>query len=141
MHMTTKSGKNKVKYNLFEQTKDCKKTFQNLKQVFITAPVLAYFDFELETWVESNFSDFVTVDIFSQVHNKELRPIAYFSKKLTPAECNYIIYNKELLAIVKSFEIWCPELANTIRPVKVYTDHRNLKYFMTTKQLIRQQAR
>ena len=44
-HITTKSGKNKVKYNTFEWTKDYKKAFQALKQVFITAPVLAHFDF------------------------------------------------------------------------------------------------
>ena len=48
-HMTTKSGKNKVKYNLFEQIEDCKKNFQDLKQVFITALVFAHFDFELKT--------------------------------------------------------------------------------------------
>ena len=35
----------------------------------------------------------------------------------------------------------CPELASTARPVKVYTDHRNLEYFMMTKQLNRQQAK
>ena len=43
--------------------------------------------------------------------------------------------------MVKSFEIWRPKLVNTAKPVKVYTDHRNLEYFMTTKQLNRQQAR
>ena len=59
--------------------------------------------------------------------------VAYFSKKLTPAECNYMIYDKKLLAIVKSFEMWRPELASAAGQVKVYTDHRNLEYFMTTK--------
>ena len=39
------------------------------------------------------------------MHNGVLRLVAYFSKKLTLAEYNYIIYNKKLLAIVKSFEI------------------------------------
>jgi hypothetical protein len=33
-----------------------------------------------------------------------LKPVAYFSQKMTPAECNYMIYDKELLVIVKSFE-------------------------------------
>ena len=54
-----------------------------------------------------------------------------------------MIYDKELLAIVKSFEVWRPEVASAApdKPVKVYTDHKNLEYFMTTKQLNRRQAR
>ena len=71
--------------------------------------------------------------IFSQMHNGELRPVAYFSKNLTLAEYNNMIYNKELLAIIKSFKMWRLELANTAETVKVYTDHKNLEYFMTTK--------
>ena len=71
------------------------------------------------------------------MHNSVLRPVAFFSKKMSPAECNYMIYDKELLAIVKSFKTWRPELTNVDpeRPVKVYTDHKNLEYFMTMKQL------
>ena len=62
---------------------------------------------------------------------------------MTPAKCNYMIYDKELLAIVKSFETWRPELASVSSDhlVKVLTDHRNLKHFMTTKQLNCRQAR
>ena len=52
-----------------------------------------------------------------------------------------MIYNKELLAIVKSFEMWGQELANAADQVKVYTNHKNLEYFMTTKQLNQRQAR
>ena len=96
--------------------------------------VLAYYDAKLEMWVETDFSDFVTASVF--------RPVAFFLKKISSAECNYMIYNKELLAIVKSFETWRPELASVDleRPVKVYTDYKNLKHFMTTKQLNWQQA-
>ena len=78
------------------------------------------------------------------MHGEVLKPVAYFSKKMTPVECNYMIYDKKLLAIVKSFETWRPELASISRPnqpVKVFTDHRNLKHFMTTKQLNCRQAR
>ncbi|KAI9041724.1 uncharacterized protein KD926_006623 [Aspergillus affinis] len=68
--------------------------------------------------------------------------VAFFSK-MTPAETNFMIYDKELLAIVRSFETWRPELASVVpsNPVKVYTDHRNLQHFMTTKQLNRRQVR
>lgn len=67
--------------------------------------------------------------------------MAFFSKKHSATECNYEIYNKELLAIVRCFEEWRPELEGTPSPDKVITDHRNLEYFMTTKLLNRRQAR
>jgi hypothetical protein len=60
---------------------------------------------------------------------------------MTPAECNYKIYDKELLAIVKAFEEWRPELSGSDHPIQVISDHKNLEYFMTTKQLNRRQAR
>ena len=48
-----------------------------------------------------------------------------------------MIYNKELLAIVKSFKMWRPELASvdSKRHMKMYIDHKYLEHFMTTKQL------
>ena len=101
----------------------------------MTAPILAHYNFKLETWIKTNFSDFVMADILLQMNDRVLRLAVYFSKKLIPAEYNYIIYNKKLLAIIKSFKMWRPELASAADQVKVYTDHRNLKYFITTKQL------
>ena len=107
------------------------------------ASVLAHYDAGLETLIETNFSDFVTAGVLLQMHNSVFRPVTFFLKKMTLAECNYMIYNKELLAIVKSFEMWRPELASMDpkKPVKVYTDYKNLKHFMNTKQLNCWQAR
>ena len=71
-----------------------------MKQAFTTGPVLAHYDLSLETWIDTDASDFVTAGVLSQMHGNVLRPVAYFSKKMTPAECNYMIYDKELLAII-----------------------------------------
>lgn len=72
-----------------------------------------------------------------------LRPIAFMSKKMSPTKCNYEIYDKKLLAIIRAFEEWRPELARTPieDPIYVITDHKNLGYFMSTKDLNRRQAR
>ena len=117
--------------------------FEDIKSAFQDAPVLAHFDPEKETWIETDSSDFVSAGILSQMHNGILRPVAFFSKKLSPTECNYMIYDKELLAIIRSFETWRPEATSVApeNPIKVFTDHKNLEYFMTTKQLNRRQAR
>jgi hypothetical protein len=139
----SKSGKRRVRYAPFVWTVEHEKAFQDLKRAFETDTLLAHFDPDKETWVETDASDFVTAGVISQMHDGVLRPVAFFSKKMNPAECNYMIYDKELLAIIRSFETWKPELTSVApeNPVKVYTDHRNLEHFMTTKQLNRRQAR
>ena len=78
--------------------------------------------------------------MLSQMHNGMLKPVAFFLKKILPAECNYIIYDKELLVIVKSFKTWKPELASVDQPMKVYTNHKNINCFIMTKHLNWQQA-
>ena len=122
---TTRKGTKKIRYEAFEWNQACQQAFKDLKCAFTTAPVLAHYDLLLETWVETNASDFVVAGVLSQMHDGEvLKPVAYFSKKMTPAECNYMIYDKKLLAIVKSFKTWRPELASVQNgPVKVLTDH------------------
>jgi hypothetical protein len=54
---------------------------------------------------------------------------------------NYEIYDKELLAIVDSFQEWRHFLEKAQHPITICTDHKNLKYFISTKVLIWQQAR
>jgi hypothetical protein len=63
------------------------------------------------------------------------------SEKFNAAECNYEIYDKELLAIVRCFEKWRSELSGGDHPITVITDHRNLTYFMSTKHLTQRQVR
>lgn len=61
--------------------------------------------------------------------------MAYYSEKHTQPEQNYLIYEKELIAIVKSLRHWKIYLLGTKYPVEVYTDHMNLCTFLSTKEL------
>lgn len=63
-------------------------------------------------------------------------------KKMSSAECNYEIYNKKLLAIIQALEEWRPKLAEiSIEDLtNMITDHKNLKYFMSTKDFNKRQA-
>ena len=102
----------------------------------------SHFDYEREIVVETDASDFVSAGVLSQPDDAGiLHPVGFFLKKHSPAECNYEIYDKELLAIVRAFEEWRPELEGAKSTIKVLTDHRNLEYFMTSKLLNRRQAR
>jgi hypothetical protein len=69
----------------------------------------------------------------------KLQPVAYYSRKLQPTELNYD--DKELLAIVCAFKEWEVYLMGSKQTVTVYSDHKNLIYFMTTKVLNRRQVR
>src|SRR5882724_9167507 len=60
---------------------------------------------------------------------------------MQPAELNYEIYDKELLAIFEAFRQWCNYLEGSAHVVLVLSNHKNLEYFATTKQLMRRQVR
>ena len=91
--------------------------------------------------VKTDASDRVVTGILSQQHSDtEWYPVVYFSKTIAPAECNYEIHDKEMLAIIRSLKQWRPELEGTHSQFQIYTDHKALEYFMTTKQLTERQA-
>jgi RNase H-like domain found in reverse transcriptase len=80
--------------------------------------------------------------VLSQYKNDgTLYLVAFYSKNMASAEYNYEIYDKKLLAIIRCLEHWRPELESTDIPIKVFTDHRNLEYFMIIKELSHRQAR
>jgi hypothetical protein len=90
------------------------------------ALILHHFDHDWEVIVETDTSDYVSASILSQYDDEGvLHPVAFFSKKHSPAKCN----------IIRAFEEWRPELEGTLHPIKVLSDHKNLEYFMTMKLL------
>lgn len=134
-------------YNLFKNdslglwTEACDASFQQLKNEVSSDTVMRHFDPGLPTVVECDSSDHSVGGILSQMVDGAARPVAFFSTTMAPAERNYAIYDKELLAVIRCFEEWRPELLSAEDTVKVLTDHKALEYFMTTKQLTRRQAR
>ncbi len=70
-----------------------------------------------------------------------LHPCAFYSRKLSPAEINYDIGNRELLAIKLALEEWRHWLEGATQPFTVFTDHKNLQYLREAKCLNPRQAR
>jgi len=106
--------------------KEPQEAFEHLKCRFISAPILCHFYPDLNTVVETDASDYALGCILSQFHGKRLHLVAFHSCKLSPAEQNYNIHDKELSAIVVAFVEWKHYLEETEQPVTVYTDHQNL---------------
>ena len=102
---------------------------------------MIHFDPDRQTIVETNASDWAIAGILSQVIEKRMHPVAFYSRKLSPAEINYEVYDKEMLAVVVAFKEWRRYLHGAKYPVLVYTDHRNLEYWQTARQLNCHQAR
>jgi RNase H-like domain found in reverse transcriptase/Reverse transcriptase (RNA-dependent DNA polymerase)/Integrase zinc binding domain len=130
------------KDQVFQFDQDCVRAFEQLRTALIHAPLLAHFDVDRHCLIETDASDMVVAAVFSQLGlDGEYHPVAYFSKSMAPAEMNYPIHDKEMLAIVRAFEHWRSELQGTGHPVEVLTDHKALEYFMSTKSLSARQAR
>jgi len=86
-------------------------------------------------------SAFVLGCDLSQFLDRRLHPVAFHSRKLSPAERNYQIHDKELLVILVAFTEWKCYLAGADKPITVYTDHQNLQHFLTTKKWNPRQVR
>ncbi|KAI0996585.1 hypothetical protein K3495_g11597 [Podosphaera aphanis] len=115
---------------------------QSIQMSTSTTGVLRHFDPDRRCFVEVDSSDWAHGGILSQLDDGNvLHPVAYFSGRLSPAQINYEIHDKELLTVVTAFEHWRPELQGTTEPVSVISDHKNLEYFMNTKTLNRQKTR
>ena len=129
----------------FLWTSECEEAFQKLKQSLATAPVLTHYRPELPTRLETDASDNVVAAILSQQSPEDglWHPVAYLSRSMTPAEQNYEIHDKELLAIIVALNEWRAELEGLQRSDQflIFSDHQALQYFMTTKQLNARQAR
>ena len=83
------------------------KAFEELRRRITSAPILQMLDPQKPIIVETDASDYAMgAQIGQKDDNGKLHPVAFYSRKLTPAELNYDIYNKELLAIVASFDKW-----------------------------------
>jgi hypothetical protein len=66
--------------------------------------------------------------------------MAFYSKSLNAVERNYEIHDKEMLAIIRALEEWRHFLEGARPKTEIWTDHKNLEYFMTAKKLNRRQA-
>lgn len=128
----------------FDWTDECQDAFDKLKQRLLQAPVLAHFDFDKDTRVETDASDGVVAGVLSQKASDgtdDWHPVAFFSETLQGSELNYSIHDKELMAVVQALKHWRAELVGLQRPrFTILTDHGSLEYFSQKRHLNLRQA-
>jgi hypothetical protein len=117
-------------------------SFNDLKKLFVERTILAPADPTKPYTVETDASDYALGARLTQPGNDgKPRPVAFWSRKMIPAEINYDIHDKELLAIVSALKVWRAYLEGATHQVLVKSDHKNLTFFTSTKELTRRQAR
>ncbi|QRW24229.1 Retrotransposable element Tf2 protein [Rhizoctonia solani] len=116
--------------------------FQELKSLVTRSLVLIHSNPDLPYYLETDASGVAMGAILSQRgEDNRLHPIAYMSKSFSGAEANYDTHDKELLAIIKALEEWRIFLEATDKAIQVFTDHRNLEYWMQARTFNQRHAR
>ncbi|KAF8748806.1 hypothetical protein RHS01_10558 [Rhizoctonia solani] len=108
--------------------------FQGLKNTVTNAPVLCHANPTRPYFLETDASGAALGSILSQrQEDGRLHPLGFLSKSFKGAEQNYDTHNKELLAIIRSFEYWRIFLEGTAHPITVFMDHQNLEYWKESR--------
>ena len=119
-----------------------KKMFKGLKKQFTKELVLAAPDLDKKISMEVDVSDYMMGEVLSMECEDTLwRPVAFLSKLLNKIERNYKIHDKEMLAIIQGLESWRHLLKEAQSKFEIWTDHKNLEYFMKVQKLNQRQAR
>jgi len=111
--------------------------FEDLKTAMTTALVLVSPQESDPFQIKADSSDFATGAVLSQqlMTDRKWHPVVFYSKSLSSVERNYEIHDKEMLAIIRMLEEWRHFLEGVTHLVEIWTNHKNLEYFMTAKKL------
>ncbi|SYW86571.1 uncharacterized protein UHO2_04068 [Ustilago hordei] len=120
------------RFKKFELPEEAQQAFHKLIQAFTSAGVLQHFDYHLPTRLKTDASDFAIAGVLKQEHEGRWHPVAFYSRKMSSAEKNYEIHDKELLAVVTCL---------TQCQLVILTDHEALKYFKSQRRITGRQAR
>ncbi|KAI6622526.1 hypothetical protein MCOR07_011848 [Pyricularia oryzae] len=126
----------------FRWTEELEGAFEALKHAFLQTPILAQWDDAKDTRMETDCSGAALGGCLSQKGTDGLwRPVAFHSAKLTDAQKNYTIHDKELLAVIACLKAWDAELRSVRRPFLILTDHKTLEYFSKPREVSERQMR
>ncbi len=126
----------------WEWTPERQQAFEKLKALVCNEPVLLMPNLENLFELEVDASSFAIGATLSQQDEwGRWHPVAFYSETLSKAERNYDVYDRELLAIVKSLKHWRVYLAGAPHQIIIHTDHANLLYWKEPRKISRRVAR
>ena len=117
--------------NPFNWTPECTMYFEQIKKEIANSPALAMFDPNGDAFVTTDASDYGIAAVLSQRKDNQENTIAFASRTLTKAECNYSVIEKEALACVWAVEHWRTYLWG--RKFTLKSDHRPLSVLFSSR--------
>ena len=110
--------------------------FRELKKIFTKELVLIVLDLDKKIRMKVNTSDYAMGGVlFIECEDRKWQPMAFLSKSLNETERNYEIHDKEMLVVIRRLENWRHLLEGAKYKFEVWTDHKNLEYFMKVQKL------
>ena len=120
----------------WEQTEKQEEAFEELKKRFMQELVLVALNLDRKMKIEVDASDYTTEGVLSiEGEDRRQRLVAFLFKSLNETERNYEIHDKEMLAIIRGLESWRHLLEGAQFKFEIWTDHKNLEYFMKAQNL------
>lgn len=114
----------------WEWNEACQIVFDALKAKFTLTPVLHMPDPTKPFVLETDASKFALGAVLRQKDvNGDWHPCGFLSKSLSAVECNYEIYDREMLEIIMGLKHWRHLLWGLPHKFIICTDHKNLTYF------------
>ncbi|KAF8662002.1 hypothetical protein AX16_001245, partial [Volvariella volvacea WC 439] len=115
-------------------TPECQQAFDILKETLANASDLFLSQDHGKWQLETDASDYALGAILYQYqdypnHGLIPHPVTYLSKTMLPAERNYPIYDKEMLAIMTALKEWRHFLIGTEESFEIWSDHDNIKHY------------
>ena len=107
------------------------KKFEQLKNILITAPVLAFPDFKKPFVIQTDASGTAIAAVLLQYQDGFWKPIAFSSRKLTETETKYSATERELLAVTEAYKNFYSTVFD--RDITFYSDHEPLSTIQKLK--------
>ena len=115
--------------------------FSQLKSLFLSKSILQLPNPSQPFALTTDATKYALGALLLQTNpNGEWHPCSYLSQSFSPAECNYNIYDQELLTIIHALKTWCHYLHGSPLPVQVFTNHKNLTFFCSPQRPNHRQA-
>jgi RNase H-like domain found in reverse transcriptase len=120
----------------FDWNDQCQEAFKTLKGRFLQEPVLMMPDHSKPFQIESDASKYASGAVLTQTDiNGDRHPVAFLSKTFTDMECQYEIYDRKLLGIIRALKEWQHYIQGLGHTTLIHTDHQDLTYFQKAQKL------
>ena len=126
----------------FEWIAEIEKIFNLLKKTMTKIFIFRHYDRIKQIILKIDFSNYVNAEMLSQYDDEKfLHLVVFCNRNMISIECNYEIFDKKLLVIIRCLKHWNSKFENIKKLIKIFIDHKNLEIFMISKKLISRQIR